>query len=67
MKTMIFLIAFLLALTTSLTGQDIQPAPLNKAVVYFVRTSSTGFAINFSYFDSTKINWNICWQRVFSI
>ena len=36
-------------------GQDIVPAPANKAVIYFVRTSSLGFAINFSYFDSAKL------------
>jgi len=36
-------------------AQDIPPAPLDKAVVYFVRSSSYGFAINFSYFDSTKL------------
>lgn len=35
-------------------SQGINPAPENKAVVYFVRPSSMGFAINFSYFDSTK-------------
>ena len=35
--------------------QNLNPAPEGKAVVYFVRTSSTGFAINFSYFDSTKL------------
>lgn len=33
-------------------SQDIPPAPQDKAVIYFVRTSSLGFAINFSYFDS---------------
>lgn len=55
MKLKTFLFILLLASTTSLIGQDIQPAPSNKAVVYFVRTSSYGFAINFSYFDSTKL------------
>jgi len=35
--------------------QNIEPAPADKAIVYFVRTSSLGFAINFSYFDSTKL------------
>lgn len=34
--------------------QGIKPAPKNKAVVYFVRPSSYGLLINFSYFDSTK-------------
>lgn len=55
MKTVTFLIALLLTLTTSVRGQGIQPAPSNKAVVYFIRTSSYGFLINFSYFDSTKL------------
>jgi hypothetical protein len=36
-------------------AQVIPPAPSDKAVVYFVRTSSLGFAINFSYFDSTRL------------
>jgi hypothetical protein len=36
-------------------GQDIKPAPEGKAVVYFVRTASAGFAINFTYFDSAKV------------
>ncbi len=49
-----FLIVLLLASFSSLFCQEIPPAPANKAVVYFVRSSSTGFAINFSYFDSTK-------------
>ncbi|KXX71152.1 hypothetical protein [Flammeovirga sp. SJP92] len=35
--------------------QSIAPAPTDKAVVYFVRSSSLGFAINFTYFDSTKV------------
>jgi hypothetical protein len=36
-------------------GQNIEPAPEDKAVVYFVRTSAMGAAINFSYFDSTSL------------
>jgi len=55
MKTNLFLITLLLALNTSLFSQEIPPAPANKAVVYFVRATSYGFAINFSYFDSTKL------------
>ena len=65
MKTMTFLTVLLLALTTSLIGQDIQPAPSNKAVVYFVRASSYGFAINFSYFDSTKLIGKFAGQGYF--
>jgi hypothetical protein len=36
-------------------AQTIEPAPPDKAVVYFVRPSALGFAINFSYFDSTRL------------
>jgi hypothetical protein len=38
-----------------LAGQEITAPPENKAVVYFVRTSSLGFAINFTYFDSASV------------
>lgn len=46
---------FLLLNSISGISQTIEPAPLDKAVVYFARPSSLGFAINFSYFDSTKL------------
>lgn len=36
-------------------AQNIEPPPEGKAVVYFVRTSSFGFANSFVYFDSTKV------------
>jgi len=36
-------------------GQEIPPAPEDKAVIYFVRISSLGFAINFSYLDSATL------------
>lgn len=36
-------------------GQDIMPAPENKSVVYFVRTTSLGFLIDFDYLDSTSL------------
>jgi hypothetical protein len=36
-------------------AQNIAPAPADKAVIYFVRPSSLGLAINFSYFDSTRL------------
>ncbi len=36
-------------------AQDLPPAPSDSAVVYIVRTSSLGFAINFSYFDSAAL------------
>jgi hypothetical protein len=40
---------------TPLLSQKIDPAPPGKSVVYFARPSPMGFAINFSYFDSTKL------------
>lgn len=55
MKKNIFLFAFMLFVSMTVFGQDLPPAPENKAVVYFVRTSSLGFAINFSYFDSAAL------------
>jgi hypothetical protein len=36
-------------------AQTIESAPADKAVIYFVRPSSLGFAINFSYFDSAQL------------
>ena len=35
-------------------AQTIEPAPTDKAVVYFVRTATMGSLINFTYFDSAK-------------
>ena len=55
MKKIQLLSAILLCISFSSIGQGITPAPADKAVVYFVRASSTGFAINFSYFDSDKL------------
>ena len=55
MKKQILLIIPFFLITISLIGQSIEPAPTDKAVIYFTRTSSLGFAINFSYFDSTKL------------
>ena len=37
------------------SAQEINPAPADKAVVYFVRSSALGFAINFHFYDSTKL------------
>src|SRR5262245_4332351 len=54
MKTLFMLLVCVLVSATTF-AQGITPAPDDKAVVYFVRTSSLGFAINFSYFDSTKL------------
>lgn len=38
-------------------GQNIPPAPADKAVVYFIRPNALGFgsAINFSFLDSTRL------------
>jgi hypothetical protein len=55
MKKQFLLIIPLFLLALSVIGQSIEPAPSDKAVVYFTRTSSLGLAINFSYFDSTKL------------
>jgi hypothetical protein len=55
MKTLIFIAIIMLCAFASAEAQTIAPAPPDKAVVYFVRLSSLGFAINFSYFDSTQL------------
>ncbi|MFN8133944.1 MAG: hypothetical protein U0Z17_01465 [Bacteroidales bacterium] len=55
MKPASFLIILFCLFTAFGQAQNIVPAPNNKAVVYFVRYSSMGFAINFSYFDSTRL------------
>lgn len=49
------LLSILLLAPVFIHAQGIQPPPPDKAVVYFVRSSSAGFAINFSYFDSTRL------------
>jgi hypothetical protein len=54
MKYIIVILVFLSAYTSS-PCQEIPPAPENKAVVYFVRTSGLGFAINFTYLDSATL------------
>ena len=45
----------LLFLSMACLSQGIKPASVGKSVVYFVRTSGVGFAINFTYFDSAKV------------
>jgi len=52
MKKLLFFVAALFVATVSY-AQEIPPAPADKAVVYFARTTSFGALINFSYFDST--------------
>ncbi len=54
MKTVSLFVAFVLYSAFCAFGQGIQDPPEDKAVVYFVRPSGSGFAINFSYFDSDK-------------
>ena len=55
MKNSIIVTALFLFNVLYCVGQDLKPAPGDKAVVYFVRPSSMGFAINFSYFDDSKL------------
>ncbi len=55
MKKIQLLTAMLLLISLSSIGQGITPAPQDKAVIYFVRDTDYGFAINFSYFDSDKL------------
>ena len=53
MKKLLLFIVVLLQF--SLHAQTIEPAPADKAVVYFVRASGLGVLVNFTYFDSTKV------------
>jgi hypothetical protein len=55
MNKKLALIIPLVLFSLSSMCQNLISAPEDKAVVYFVRTSIAGFAINFSYFDSTKL------------
>lgn len=55
MKKQSLLIISILLIVLSGVAQNIEPAPADKAVVYFMRTSSLGMAINFSFFDSTTL------------
>jgi len=55
MKKQTFLILAFALVSISASGQKLPPAPPDKSVIYFVRPSSAGFAVNFSYFDSTKL------------
>jgi len=55
MKNLIIVIIILCFGSTVAVCQNIDPAPADKAVIYFVRSSSLGFAVNFSYFDSTRL------------
>lgn len=56
-KILLLLILFMMN-KLAVLSQDtlsVPPAPADSAVVYFVRTSSLGFAINFTYFDSAEV------------
>ena len=55
MKIKMFLIAcFLMIVALHTQAQGFQPPAEGKAVVYFVRVSTMGFAISFEYFDGDK-------------
>lgn len=55
MKIRILLaLGLLCGIAFQLTAQGFQPPADGKAVVYFVRVSSMGFAINFEYFDGDQ-------------
>lgn len=55
MKFRIFLLSCLITFFAFKTqAQGFQPPAEGKAVVYFVRVSSMGFAISFEYFDGDK-------------
>lgn len=54
MKLRFLLTTLLCVIAFAADAQAVLPAPEGKSVVYFVRTSSLGFANGFAYFDSTK-------------
>ena len=45
---------FLLFSQVALNAQTIEPAPADKAVVYFVRANSVGIIMDFVYFDNDQ-------------
>src|SRR5688572_16620712 len=49
----LFLMNYIICLSQD--SFEVAPAPQDKAVVYFVRTSGMGAAINFTYFDSATV------------
>ncbi len=73
-----FIVCLLVLFTITSNSQLRKPSP-GKAVVYFVRASELGFAINFSYFDSASFigiasgksyfryecdpGWHLFWAR----
>jgi len=46
---------FVFVITLTLNAQTIEPAPIDKAVIYFVRTNALGALINFTYFDGENV------------
>ncbi len=52
MKKLIFLLIVLVSFSGN--GQELKKPTEGKSLVYFVRTSGLGFAINFKYFDGEK-------------
>lgn len=55
MKKVVSFLCFMVFALTASFSQNIPPAPEDKAVVYFLRPYSLGFAINFSYFDGDQL------------
>lgn len=55
MKKLLTILVLLFMISSTTLCQEIPAAPADKAVVYFARTSSIGFAINFTYFDSAIV------------
>jgi hypothetical protein len=53
MKKILLALILLTNLKLTVYSQEIPPAPEDKSVIYFVRSSILGSAINFSFFDST--------------
>ena len=51
-----YLVIFLMLFAQSgAKAQTVEPAPNDKAVVYFARPNTLGLAINFVYFDGEKV------------
>ncbi|MEM6771871.1 MAG: hypothetical protein AAF597_14920, partial [Bacteroidota bacterium] len=46
---------FFCYLSLTLFAQGVDPAPADKAVVYFVRTSGLGAALNFHHYDGDQL------------
>jgi hypothetical protein len=53
MKNFLFFLA--IGILFTIQAQTIKPAPVDKAVVYFVRATGYGGAVNFTYFDSSAV------------